>query len=66
MKFVRRSASQVVGTTPFDFEGDRIPVTVSLGVATIVNEIACRARSSRCADDNLYKAKRTGRNRVVG
>ena len=49
----------------FDFEGDRIPVTISVGVSTTEVEIAPEAFIKMC-DDNLYKAKRGGRNRVIG
>ena len=52
-------------TETFDFEGDHIAATVSLGVATIVAEIAGEA-FIKIADDNLYKAKRGGRNKVIG
>lgn len=49
----------------FDFEGDHIPVTISIGVGTIVNEVAPDA-FIKVADDNLYKAKKSGRNKVIG
>jgi diguanylate cyclase (GGDEF)-like protein len=62
---VAEDLRRLVGTDSFDFEGDRIPVTISLGVATTDNEIAPDA-FIKLADDNLYKAKRNGRNRVVG
>jgi diguanylate cyclase (GGDEF)-like protein len=49
----------------FEFEGDAIPVTVSCGVATVAEEMPGDA-FIKLADDNLYRAKRGGRNRVVG
>ncbi len=47
-------------------EGVRIPVTVSIGIATVPED---RANSPeeliKSADDMLYEAKRQGRNRVI-
>jgi len=62
---VSEDLRRLVSAEPFDFEGDRIPVTISLGVATVINEVAADS-FVKMADDNLYKAKRAGRNRVVG
>jgi diguanylate cyclase (GGDEF)-like protein len=62
---VGEDVRKLVGAEPFDFEGDHITVTVSVGVGTTVNEIAPEA-FIKTADDNLYKAKKTGRNKVVG
>jgi diguanylate cyclase (GGDEF)-like protein len=62
---VSEDIRKLVCAEPFDFEGDRIPVTISLGVATVINEVAADA-FVKMADDNLYKAKRAGRNRVIG
>lgn len=49
----------------FEFEGEKIQVTISLGVATINKDLETQA-FVKAADDNLYRAKRAGRNRVVG
>jgi diguanylate cyclase (GGDEF)-like protein len=40
-------------------------VTISLGVACVTEELAIDAFINM-ADENLYRAKRGGRNRVVG
>jgi diguanylate cyclase (GGDEF)-like protein len=49
-----------------DFNGTRVPVTISLGVATIPDpEIRDLDSLVTAADEALYAAKRGGRNRVV-
>jgi two-component system, cell cycle response regulator len=57
---------QLVAKEPFEFEGDTLPVTISVGVATLDGEQLDAQSFIRVADENLYKAKRGGRNRVVG
>jgi two-component system cell cycle response regulator len=56
---------QLVHERPCSFEGKAVPVTVSLGVATASRETPDAAALIRIADDNMYRAKREGRNRVV-
>ena len=51
---------------PFEYEGDTITVTVSVGVCTLSGETVEVDEFIRRADENLYKAKRNGRNCVVG
>jgi len=60
-----RIRATVQGTT-FAYEGRTIPVTVSLGVAGYP-AIAASASDDlvRAADEALYEAKRSGRNRVI-
>src|SRR5262249_20875911 len=57
----------LVESEPFEFEGQRFGVTVSVGVAwTAGGERLTPAELIRGADEKLYGAKRAGRNRVVG
>jgi diguanylate cyclase (GGDEF)-like protein len=50
----------------FNFDGTEFPVTVSLGVATMDNNPYFEATELIArADENLYKAKHAGRNRVI-
>ncbi|MBX3272080.1 MAG: diguanylate cyclase [Sandaracinaceae bacterium] len=50
----------------FKFEGTQIPVTISLGVAEWDPKLQDPQDLVRRADELLYEAKRTGRNRVCG
>ncbi len=49
----------------FVFEGRQIPVTISVGVAELTPDVATYDDLIKRADARLYKAKQTGRNRVV-
>jgi diguanylate cyclase (GGDEF)-like protein len=57
---------QIVGGEPFEYEGDRFHVTVSVGVYTLYGQPADALAFIKQADENLYRAKRSGRNRVIG
>ena len=57
---------RLVAEQPFEYEGDTFPVTVSVGLATVEGEDVDVTQFIKIADDNLYKAKREGRNRVIG
>lgn len=57
---------RLVAEVPFQYEGDTFPVTVSVGVACVEGEDIDVDTFIKAADDNLYRAKREGRNRVVG
>src|SRR5678816_3745170 len=56
----------IVCDQPFEYEGDTFPVTVSVGVATVEGEDIDVSAFIKQVDDLLYRAKREGRNRVVG
>jgi diguanylate cyclase (GGDEF)-like protein len=48
----------------FEFEGTRVPVTISIGVAEF--DVSMETEEVlACADQQLYAAKRAGRNRVL-
>ncbi len=54
---------KLVERAPFKFEDTKIQVTVSIGVATLADEIDAAELIKR-ADDKLYEAKEGGRNCV--
>lgn len=55
----------MVEASSFQYEDRRIPVTVSIGLAEM-KEQRDPAGFVRTADEQLYRAKRNGRNRVMG
>lgn len=56
----------IVEATPFEFEGQRLPVTISVGVAAHPDiPVETGAQLIQAADEALYQAKRTGRNKVL-
>jgi diguanylate cyclase (GGDEF)-like protein len=56
----------LVADEQFEYEGDKFTVTISIGIATTEGQDIDTASFIKMADDNLYRAKREGRNRVVG
>ncbi len=60
------SVRMLIEQTPFTFEDQRFNVTVSLGVAAMHNDPNMDVVTLiKRADENLYRAKEGGRNRVV-
>jgi diguanylate cyclase (GGDEF)-like protein len=54
---------EIIGQTEFQYEGEHITITVSIGV-TMITKLS-DAKTVGIADDALYQAKLQGRNRVV-
>ncbi|PRP89926.1 Response regulator PleD [Enhygromyxa salina] len=50
----------------FEFEGQRIPITISAGVAQWEPAMRDAGRLIELADQRLYRAKQAGRNQVIG
>ncbi len=57
---------RIVEATDFMFEGTKIPVTISMGVAVLDQDTADAAALIKRADERLYEAKNAGRNCVRG
>jgi len=57
---------KLVEARTYSFEGEKIPVTISLGVASLTTQDWSVAEFIKASDERLYVAKRTGRNRVCG
>jgi diguanylate cyclase (GGDEF)-like protein len=57
---------RIVEATDFLFEGTKMPVTISMGVATLDADTADAAALIKRADERLYEAKGAGRNCVRG
>jgi two-component system cell cycle response regulator len=64
IRFAERIRAAVEGH-PFEYDGERFPVTVSLGTATTPGNETCTSQELiQQADKALYRAKNAGRNRV--
>jgi diguanylate cyclase (GGDEF)-like protein len=57
---------QRVESHVFVFQGERIPVAISVGCAQLAKDDRTAAHLIQRADEKLYEAKRGGRNRVCG
>ena len=57
---------RLVETQDFRFEDLSIPVTISIGVSSTWEELKTPEDFIKAADENLYKAKNSGRNCCVG
>ena len=55
-----------VEACPLRFEDRPMPITISIGVAQMTAGVTEPLQFIAAADEKLYEAKRTGRNRVVG
>ncbi|MCA9546388.1 MAG: GGDEF domain-containing protein [Myxococcales bacterium] len=59
-----RQLCQLVAESELTFQGHRLPVTVSVGVAALDNGMHGAQSLMQAADSALYRAKEAGRNRV--
>jgi diguanylate cyclase (GGDEF)-like protein len=57
---------KIIEKTAFKFEEQKIPITVSVGVAQVGPAVQSTLEFIKAADDKLYVAKQEGRNRVCG
>jgi len=57
---------KMVAEHDYEFEGRKISVTISIGVADMASEITEPSQFIKLADTRLYQAKHEGRNRVCG
>jgi diguanylate cyclase (GGDEF)-like protein len=65
-QIVAERLRKVVEANQFAYEGKRIPVTISLGIATLPDPaITDASELIRAADEALYASKKSGRNRVT-
>jgi len=55
----------VINQYPIVHEGREIPITTSIGVALFTGDLEKKETLLKRADDALYEAKETGRNKVV-
>ena len=53
-----------IETKPIETRDQRLPITISIGVAQTGDALKTGAELISCADDRLYRAKEAGRNRV--
>lgn len=56
---------QTVEKHEFNFQGTRIPITVSLGTSSIAGNVSSWEELLNEADQALYRSKKNGRNRVT-
>jgi two-component system cell cycle response regulator len=63
--FAERLVRQVCDHA-FMFEGEKLPVTISAGLAHLAPAMTEPSQFIKAADAELYRAKREGRNRVCG
>jgi len=61
---IAQKIRQTIEKKVFNYDEIKIPVTVSIGTSELVKNNTTIEALYRDADDNLYLAKKNGRNRV--
>lgn len=56
---------KIIAEQPVSYEGIEIPITMSVGVVMYTGKLEGKAALLKRADESLYEAKETGRNKVV-
>ena len=64
-KACARRCLEVIAETPFSTASGKIAATISIGIGVAKTTMTCD-QLIKIADDNLYKAKQLGRNRISG
>ena len=65
--FIAERICKAIADMEFMFEGQRIPVTISIGVCSVIPSMDVQPNTLiNSADQALYRAKHEGRNRVCG
>lgn len=64
-KEVAERVRKSIAEHEFNYNGTKIPVTVSLGVALLKKEYADHTALYKAADEALYKSKHNGKNQVT-
>ncbi len=62
---VAERVRSIIEGRSFEYQGNRLSVTISVGVATFPGDAADRVSLIKAADEALYASKRNGRNRVT-
>lgn len=62
---IAEKVRKVIENSVFEFQGNIVPVTMSFGVADYYPEVKSAEELVRISDERLYKAKNSGRNKVI-
>ncbi|HEY3359600.1 MAG TPA: GGDEF domain-containing protein [Polyangia bacterium] len=65
-RYIADKLRKLVEATQFRFEETDMPLTISLGIAACGEDVNEPAQFIKLADEKLYEAKQSGRNRACG
>jgi diguanylate cyclase (GGDEF)-like protein len=66
VKSVAEKIRAAIETSRYQHNGKHIPLTISLGISSLIGENDTAAALLKRADEAMYRAKMQGRNRVAG